>query len=125
MGWNGKKDAKGRRLLQIVGTEAGRKLISSTIWIKKWHEKVKTAVTSEHDVVIVPDMRFLNEINYVASFPYHRLILITGRSYDNVPSHASEQDFPAKSFDLVFVNNGSIKKLDKFAKDLVYYGSLY
>ncbi len=36
MGWDGKKDPKGRRLLQLLGTECGRKCISQDIWVKHW-----------------------------------------------------------------------------------------
>lgn len=55
MGWNGEKDEKGRRLLQLLGTECGRKCIAPDIWIKKWHEK---AMASKKQFVIADDLRW-------------------------------------------------------------------
>lgn len=58
MGWNGVKDAKGRRLLQLIGTEAGRRCIGEDVWINK-------VVLGKADVVIIEDCRFDNEVAWV------------------------------------------------------------
>ncbi len=58
MGWNGEKDEKGRRLLQLLGTECGRNCISENIWIDKW---IHTAKIANSKVTIIDDCRFDNE----------------------------------------------------------------
>ena len=65
-GWDGKKDERGRRLLQTLGTEVGRKY-DNDIWVKKW----KLCAQSNFDAkrgVIVDDCRFDNELDAVRSF---------------------------------------------------------
>ena len=34
LGWNAKKDKRGRKLLQLLGTEIGRNLIHKNLWVK-------------------------------------------------------------------------------------------
>lgn len=57
MGWDGRKDKRGRRLLQLLGTECGRKCISDNIWIEKWIESVR----GWDGIIICDDVRFDNE----------------------------------------------------------------
>lgn len=35
LGWDGKKDKKGRKVLQLIGTDIGR-VLSPDIWVDKW-----------------------------------------------------------------------------------------
>lgn len=63
LGWNGEKDAKGRRLLQLLGTDCGRDCIHPDIWVRRWREQVTRA--SINDVVIADDLRFPNEAQAV------------------------------------------------------------
>ena len=58
MGWDGRKDKRGRRLLQLLGTECGRKCISEDLWVEKWHEE---ANKWDGSIVICDDCRFNNE----------------------------------------------------------------
>lgn len=69
-GWDGKKDAKGRRLLQVIGTEAGREY-NSDIWVRKaieWFDNDCNTVNRlairplSTCIMIVDDIRFPNEI---------------------------------------------------------------
>lgn len=68
MGWNGKKDEKGRKLLQLLGTECMRQCIDPLGWIKLWLKDVKAFVrncerTSNQPVVVIADdVRFPNEL---------------------------------------------------------------
>lgn len=90
-GWNGKKDERGRRLLQVVGTEAGREY-DPNIWINKVDAKVTEAIqrhvllqsparplTETHPhvmdlppsvpplVILLTDVRFSNEYDFITS----------------------------------------------------------
>lgn len=67
-GWDGKKDAKGRRFLQILGTEIGR-AYDADFWTGKWIDAiVKLEMEADIDVVIVDDVRFDNEAITIMSF---------------------------------------------------------
>lgn len=63
MGWDGKKDKRGRKLLQMLGTECGR-AYDSDLWVKLWDEDVKENYPGE-DMVIVDDIRFRNEAEHI------------------------------------------------------------
>lgn len=63
MGWDGSKDEKGRRLLQLLGTECGRECIRPDIWVDKWQDRVEHELRHGHAVVIADDCRFGNEMS--------------------------------------------------------------
>lgn len=58
--WN---DWSVRKLLQFVGTELFRKNIDDGIWVKSLWYRVKSDPTSNY---VVPDIRFPNEMQYLA-----------------------------------------------------------
>jgi len=60
-GWDGKKDEKGRALLQYVGTDLVRKKYPN-YWVDA---TMKTILILEHmyDYFLIPDSRFPNEID--------------------------------------------------------------
>lgn len=78
IGWNGKKDEKGRKLLQLLGTEIGRNLINKDIWVNM-HEK--TIDNTDADIVLVDDVRFANEASYIIFREGGVIIEVTGRGY--------------------------------------------
>ena len=43
LGWNGKKDKRGRRLLQLLGADCGRDCIDKDIWVKHWRNAARKA----------------------------------------------------------------------------------
>lgn len=69
MGWNGEKDDKGRRLLQLLGTECGRQCIAPDIWIRRWYEQAERWWLRDNEperlVVIADDLRFDNEAEWI------------------------------------------------------------
>lgn len=64
MGWNGLKDVRGRRMLQLLGTEVGRELINKSIWVRKWKVAAAEALTLQR-VVVAEDVRFRNEASTI------------------------------------------------------------
>lgn len=62
MGWDGKKDDRGRKLLQDLG-KVGREY-DINIWAKKLIEYV----LFDYDLIIIPDWRFPNEYQYVWNY---------------------------------------------------------
>lgn len=65
-GWNGQKDEKGRRMLQLLGTEVGR-AYDENVWICHWRSAVDI-IGSAHPrgaVIVADDVRFDNEASYI------------------------------------------------------------
>jgi len=60
MGWDGKKDEKGRRLLIELGT-VGRHY-DENLWIKQCVQKILE--DNSHDIFLIDDWRFPNELYY-------------------------------------------------------------
>lgn len=61
--WNGEKDEEGRRLLQTIGTHKLRRYFPTY-----WGEVVSkfiAAVQDDFDYAIIPDWRFINELETV------------------------------------------------------------
>jgi len=96
IGWDGEKDSKGRRLLQLLGTDVCRDCIDKDYWAKRWRT---AAEASEADIVIVDDVRFDNEAEALVGLMY-KMILIAKpipwwtAAWAAVTSHASEQWVP-------------------------------
>lgn len=61
-GWDGKKDNKGRRLLQVLGTEAGREY-NKNIWVDRGLKILKDMESKGVDLVVCTDVRFKNEMD--------------------------------------------------------------
>ena len=63
MGWDGVKDAKGRKLLQSIG-QIGRSY-DENMWVRSTFNRVNDSVGFPYDVVFIDDWRFSNEIRYI------------------------------------------------------------
>jgi hypothetical protein len=103
-----------RYLCQTLGTEWGRELIHSNVWILLWKFKVKTLM-QEKRCICVDDCRFVNEFDSIkqlggqiwnVSRPDHKV-------NSSIISHASEGNLDAHSFDVYIKNDGSITDLYK------------
>jgi hypothetical protein len=64
LGWDGHKDAKGRHVLQHLGTDVCRS-IDNDYWIKKWLLQLPHDLTNT--LVIADDVRFPNEVAAIHS----------------------------------------------------------
>ena len=108
-GWDGKKDEKGRKLLQFIGTEVGRKY-DIDIWLKyalmRLNEKFDN---KEGNVAVFDDIRFLNEVEWIND---NGGTIIKVK--DNEPKdtkallHESENGIPDQFVDFVVINNYNI-----------------
>ncbi len=108
MGWDGKKDEKGRKLLQILGTECGRECLGEDIWIKHWKKKIDATLSN---YIIADDIRYPNEAQYIKA-KYGHIILVTGRLDDTVDAlHRSELDQMKIEPDTVIDNIGTLEEL--------------
>lgn len=107
--WDGKKDEKGRHLLQYVGTEIVRNQ-DPDFWVD-FLVKIFTLFNEEWDFVIIPDCRFPNEINKLSDFDVTS-VRITRPGYENglteeAKNHLSEIALDDYRFDYTLVNCGT------------------
>lgn len=123
MGWDGQKDERGRRLLQLLGTECGRQCIDPDIWVKRWRK-----IASGWRIVIADDLRYDNEANEFdfivhvggrAEPPRWRRWLsripIIGRTF----LHASESGISPYLVHYWFDNSGPIDMMPFLARRLI------
>lgn len=113
MGWNGKKDDKGRRLLQLLGTECGRECISPTIWIDKWKNIIREVANDGKPkplIVLTDDVRFPNEVEAVKEQggTIIRILAPEGEKTGlegAAANHASETHMSTLAADIEWVND--------------------
>jgi hypothetical protein len=111
-GWDVAKTAfpEVRRLLQDLGVGA-RKVFGEDFWVKQalGHHK-------PWDKVVVTDVRFTNEADYLKSFPEAQLWRIKRMGVGAVNGHVSERDMDGYQVDQIFANNGNIGDLEALIK---------
>jgi hypothetical protein len=131
-----------RKILQLLGTEAGREIIHPNIWVnalmseykdKRWISKAEVDVEKglpynlENDKPIYPnwiitDMRFPNELEAVKSrggitIRINRISDEAGQ-YET-KEHPSETALDNSEFDYVIDNNGTIVQLIEKVKEIL------
>jgi len=116
-----------RLALQMMGTEAGRNTFHPDIWI---HTVARRLANHEH--VVIPDVRFSNEINFIRQYGGHVVRVSRGKEpkwydtalkantekntdimtekYPNV--HYSEWAWIGEQFDYHLPNNSSLTMLE-------------
>ena len=120
IGWDGLKDTKGRRLLQLLGTEVGRECIHPNIWVDKWQESLED--TGSYVVVICDDLRFQNEYAHLDTLKDVTLIHIVRKTeatwFQRLvawlrPTHKSERgiDFNLELQPYLVENDGTLEEL--------------
>lgn len=95
-----------RRLLQTLGNEWGRQLISDELWIGAWWHSAY-----ECDRVVVDDCRFLNEYSFIRENRNSQIWRITRPNTVITAAHASEGQLDAVEVDAEIVNDGTIAEL--------------
>lgn len=122
-GWDGKKDATGRKLLQTIGTSVFRKN-NPTCWTDMAYAFIK-GLGDVVDYVIIADVRFKQEANWIRdSFENSTIIRVNRPGYDSgateeAKKHISEVDLDDYKFDEVFLNEGTLEEYKEKAK--AYY----
>ena len=94
-----------RRLLQRLGTEAGRQVLGEDVWVNAWVERA-----TWHQCVVTTDVRFDNEVNAVRSLG-GIIVRVDRPGTGPANDHASET-LPARvKPNLVISNNGTVEDL--------------
>jgi len=126
LGWDGNKmNEKGRKLLQMLGTQVGRECIDEDIWVCNWVEEgieaTKHIITpdceSNHGgclVIIADDVRFPNEAEAIKSRG-GKILFLTDRHLGSLPHacshHKSETSLFAGPDDYIIKNEGDLDDL--------------
>lgn len=131
MGWDGIKDSKGRRMLQILGTEVGRETLGPDFWVNEWIKEIGNATehiitpncTAEGCLIIIADdIRFDNEAMAIRS-RMGKVWEITGRRIDGMTpvelNHISERGITPALVDSRITNDGTLKELREKIKDQI------
>ena len=132
-GWDGTKDSKGRNLLQVIGTEAGRQY-NKDIWANKVLNKIESGGNTRMffpSIVLCDDWRYPNERDVLKKSPLLDVVTIRieapnrevlrGTAYEN---HISETALPGDVVRMMYYdynvdNTGSMKELEKQAKKIL------
>ncbi len=114
-GWDGKKDEKGRSLLQYVGTEKVR-AVSPDYWVN-FIASILSIFHDEWDYVLIPDCRFPNEYEIFQSYDMDAILLRVERPNFVSPlteeqqQHLSETALDDYDFKAVIYNYGTLDDL--------------
>lgn len=113
-GWdNAKLNPEVRRTLQRIGTEVGRNLISSDLWVNMLHTQMKVD-NVEH--ATITDVRFRNELSFVRR--YGVVVWISRPGVIAINSHSSEHSIGPDDCDLTINNDGTIMALRETLKSV-------
>jgi len=120
--WDGKKDKKGRKILQYIGTDVIRKQ-NPNYWVD-FIISVLTIFENEWDYVLIPDARFANELERFSGFDTINLrvnrLNFTSPLTEEQQKHISETELDNYNFDYVVNSESELGKLenevDKFIK---------
>lgn len=114
VGWDDAKNNQQdvRRLLQRLGTEAGREILGENIW-------VKTALdNADANDIVVTDVRFPNELQGI----YERrgfALRIERPGVGPRNDHASETSLTDARFSRTIINDGTIEELHQKVVDFI------
>jgi hypothetical protein len=110
-GWEKAKQSPHiRRLLQNSGV-AARKVFGEDFWVKQ-----ALSSYTPSDNIVVTDVRFTNEADYVKGFPNSQLWRVKRVGIDAVNAHVSESQMDGYKVDQIFTNNGTIEDLELMVK---------
>lgn len=121
-GWDGKKDEKGRTLLQYVGTDKIRAK-SPDYWVN-FIVSILDIFRDEWDYVLLPDCRFPNEYEIFEHYNMDVVLLRVIRPNFTSPLTPAQQKHPSEialddyHYDATIINDGTLEDLkgavDKF-----------
>lgn len=104
-GWDvAKANPEVRRLLQVFGTEVGRKQFGENFWVQQAFDKV------ESDRVVFADVRFPNEAKEVEQYG-GQVWRVNRHNHAAVNGHKSEHAMDNYLFKHVLYNDGTIDDL--------------
>ena len=105
-GWEvAKSKDEVRRLLQVMGTEVGRKLIHEDVWVWRLFNSINT-----DERIVIPDVRFPNEARMIEQNG-GEVWRINRHNHKPVNDHISEHAMDNHMFKRVVYNDGTLDDL--------------
>lgn len=101
-----------REVMQTLGTEWGRDLVTKTIWLDSWERSIEGL-----DNVVVEDLRFPNEADLVRKLG-GEIWGVRRKGYENV-GHTSETEMLKITPDIIIHNDGDISSLHHMLKGVL------
>lgn len=109
-GWEqAKAHPEVRRLLQQLGTEAGRKILGPDVWIEAANRKIRAI----KGPVVITDVRFHNEAEAVRGAQGYLVRVDRPSLPVSTDEHTSETELDSYPFPLWLINDGSVADLHK------------
>ena len=105
-----------RQLFQLVGTECVKPFFGNDIWIKRF--MLTYGVVAETDDVVIPDVRFELEAEFIRAKGGRIIHLIRGDAKP-VNAHVSEAGVAFVEGDIVPYNNGTLEELYSMVDTLI------
>lgn len=109
--------ASPRVLLQTLGTDWGRNMIDSNIWVNAVHRQVNDFLRSEesrdYDGIVLTDCRFDNEAEWVRGNGGEVWQVERNLITEEVPTHPSENGVRGDLVDRILANNATILELNE------------
>jgi hypothetical protein len=113
--WDGVKDEKGRKLLQVIGTECGR-AYDYDIWVKKMRDLINK-ISPLNEIIAIDDCRFDNESNLVRELG--GIVIEIHRPGCAPDGHASEQGISQNLINNHIMNDGTLDQLREAVLNIV------
>lgn len=104
-----------RRLLQRLGTEAGRDILGKNIWVNTAFNRIEPGVPG----VVFTDVRFPNEADRIKAAG-GQVVRIVRTGIGPVNAHASDNSLEDYVFDAVLYNDDSLDSLHDKVKVIAY-----
>lgn len=121
-------DEKDSVMLQFWGTDYRRMMYDPNYWVTKTFNIIKKEIlrNSELKYVLIPDTRFINEVDSVKTLNGHYIKVVRlnedgseFRDSSRDPDHPSEKELENYEADLTFyAKSGELKKFEAFAERL-------
>jgi hypothetical protein len=110
-----------RQMLQLIGTDALRKVVHDDFWVIPMKRKLKEHIRNERHVVI-SDVRFLNEIKLIKSLG-GKVVKLERDNPDKISGfekHSSETELDYyDGWDHILQNNGTLEELYMKADEMM------
>lgn len=124
VGWNGVKDAAGRRLLSDLKDALTRYNDYPFRWIcdelEEWEEDMMEEIWHTDDAIVFIDCREPEEIQRLIDKFNAKSIIVERDTNENFTNHA-DQEVDNFSYDIHIVNNGTLDDLDASAQRFIEY----
>ena len=122
--WDGKKDERGREMLQKIGTNVVRKA-DENFWVD-FVAKFLKIFDPIWDIAVIPDARFTNEIAVLSAEGFNVFAIRVSRNENpsqltsEQKTHESETSLDNYKFDAQIDNDGTIEELREKVKQVVH-----